>query len=76
MATMNSLKTGATPDKKQVNLEKKVAALEQSISALSKKVAALEARPAVAAGSSDGVSRHEWSVLLKKLGSYIGFRLH
>ena len=76
MATLSSTKTSATDEHKHADLEKKIAALEQSVSTLSKKVATLEAKPAPVAGNSNGVTRQEWSNLLKKLGSYIGFRLH
>ena len=63
-----------TPD-----LEKQMKDLKAALATATSRIAALEARPVATAPASapaaEGVSRHEWNKLLKKLSSYIGFRL-
>jgi len=90
MATTSNTKTSSTktssstPDSaahKHADLEKEIASLTRSLSALQTRVSAAEtqlAKPApvaATASTTNGVTRREWNVMLKKLGSYIGFRL-
>ena len=90
MATTSSTKTSSTKTSsstsssaahKHADLEKEIASLARSLNALQARVSTAEAalaKPAQAGASAqktDGVTRREWNLLLKKLGSYIGFRL-
>ncbi len=76
MATTSSTRTSSDAHK-HADLEKEIAALHAEVAALTKRLSAAEAKSAVTASapSGDFVTKREWGILLKKLGSYIGFRL-
>jgi hypothetical protein len=76
-----STRSTITPtDELKNTTSKELSDLKEKVETLTKRLSAAEAKlakPAVASAAPTGdfVSRGEWNIFLKKLGSYIGFDL-